>query len=569
MIVRLCMSFCETKRRDGGARSGIYAISTAENIQKTLLFPGAYDMEQIVPGLLECTYANMPPRLDESEVEKVFEFYDSFSIDPIHPIHPNMPEQARGAIVSGDIVMTSGWHTHLDRAKELVNWITALKKALPPDVAWYLPAAALPSNLASLVHAGFDLFDYTAVDLMSAKRIFCLSDGEYSESVMRDETLGNLCSCPGCAKGDLKAHNRMELDREAARIRQRITSQTFREYLDGQCRNAPELVSLMRVIDKNYAYCEERTVIARNNRLLATSTDSLIRPEIKRFADRVLTRYIPPHASVAVLLPCSAKKPYSQSKSHILFQKAINGRAHEIIITSPLGLVPRELEQVYPAAHYDIPVTGYWDHEERFLIAQIVEAYFSKHRYERVIAHLEGDAFEIVKTAFENLDIPLERSCFESAGSPISHENLESLKTAVFGCPKVKNRPVHGMFSYQFGQELVEPGIEVKGRYPEQMVTKNRRKLFSIDPSGMLRPTFDGWQLIETGYRVYIDNFIPQGDILAPGVVDADPQIREGDEVLVIGSQAMATGKTVMSADEMKRSKRGVAIRVRKIKKRA
>ncbi|MDR2855542.1 MAG: hypothetical protein LBV40_05250 [Methanomicrobiales archaeon] len=124
------------------------------------------------------------------------------------------------------------------------------------------------------------------------------------------------------------------------------------------------------------------------------------------------------------------------------------------------------------------------------------------------------------------------------------------------------------MFSYQFGQELLEQGIEVKGRYPEQIVVKNRRQLFSIDPSGMLRPTFDGWQLIETGYRVYIDDFVPQGDILAPGVVDADPNIREGDEVLVVGKRAWATGKAAMSADEMKRSKRGIAVRVRKVRKR-
>jgi len=83
----------------------------------------------------------------------------------------------------------------------------------------------------------------------------------------------------------------------------------------------------------------------------------------------------------------------------------------------------------------------------------------------------------------------------------------------------------------------------------------------------MMRPTFDGWSLIETGYRVYIDDFVPQGDILAPGVIDADPVIRPGDEVLVIGDKAMTTGRSAMSADEMIRSSRGVAVRVRKVKK--
>ena len=81
------------------------------------------------------------------------------------------------------------------------------------------------------------------------------------------------------------------------------------------------------------------------------------------------------------------------------------------------------------------------------------------------------------------------------------------------------------------------------------------------------RPTFDGWELIESGYRVYIDNFVPQGDILAPGVSDCDRDIREGDEVLVVGENALATGKAMMGADEMLSSRRGVAVRVRKVKK--
>ena len=33
---------------------------------------------------------------------------------------------------------------------------------------------------------------------------------------------------------------------------------------------------------------------------------------------------------------------------------------HELIVTSPVGLVPRELENSYPASSYDIPVIGIW-----------------------------------------------------------------------------------------------------------------------------------------------------------------------------------------------------------------
>ena len=99
-------------------------------------------------------------------------------------------------------------------------------------------------------------------------------------------------------------------------------------------------------------------------------------------------------------------------------------------------------------------------------------------------------------------------------------------------------------------------------------IAKSNIQRFSIDTgNGLLRPTFEGWELIPQGYRVTISDFLPEGDVLVPGVVDADPAIREGDEVLVVGPKAMATGRAAMSAAEMKNSKHGVAVRVRKIKK--
>jgi archaeosine synthase len=50
-------------------------------------------------------------------------------------------------------------------------------------------------------------------------------------------------------------------------------------------------------------------------------------------------------------------------------------------------------------------------------------------------------------------------------------------------------------------------------------------------------------------------------------VVSADPAIREGDEVLVVGARVLGTGRAALPADEIRRSRRGIAVRVRKIKK--
>jgi archaeosine synthase len=324
-------------------------------------------------------------------------------------------------------------------------------------------------------------------------------------------------------------------------------------------------VAIVRHLDRKNGFMERAQPVSRAVVMRANSGESLQRAEVRRFAERVIERYVPPETEVAVLLPCSARKPYSLSQSHRKFQQAIGGRAHELIVTSPLGLVPRELETVYPAGHYDVPVTGYWDAEEREFIAGILTCYFKKHSYRRIIAHLDGGALDVARMAAEQCGINLEYSCTEH---PAGNTALNALDAALAGERKIKDDRLHGMISYQFNCDVDTRGITVRGHFPEVFYSRNNVQLFSIDTgTGMLRPTLDGWKIIPEGYRVLIDDFIPEGDILTPGVVSADPAIRDGDEVLVVGARALGTGRAAMPADEMLRSRRGVAVHVRKIKR--
>ncbi|GAI86743.1 unnamed protein product, partial [marine sediment metagenome] len=86
--------------------------------------------------------------------------------------------------------------------------------------------------------------------------------------------------------------------------------------------------------------------------------------------ERLLKRFTPESwTKLIIILPCSAKKPYSESKSHKKFHSIIRKFRdfpdfQEIILTSPLGAIPRQLENIYPVNSYDISVTGDWDNEE-------------------------------------------------------------------------------------------------------------------------------------------------------------------------------------------------------------
>jgi archaeosine synthase len=542
------MTRFNSKKRDGLARTGIFQIDDT-----TVNLPAARAVETLFPDLDARDGTNMPLCAPPALVKQYPPRIEGHPVT----IHPHLDNHAQ----SGDCVMVANWQTAFLNPRNYVDWLITLKEKTPVDTAWYAPGSALPSNVHILCYSGFDLFDFRAVDLKTVQKQFCTPEGEFPA-----DALGSgICTCTGCKIKDLKLHNRQALLHEIALVTRFIEESRLRDLVESRCRLYAAHVAIMRHLDNQYPFMELRIPVARSGMMRANSGESLQRAEVRRFAERVITRYIPPQTDVAVLLPCSAKKPYSLSQSHRKFQQAIAGRAHELIVTSPLGLVPRELECVYPAGHYDVPVTGYWDAEECAVIAGILARYFKRHTYLRIIAHLEGGALRVAQMAADQCGITLEYSCLEH---PTSVSALNVLDSALAGERRIKDDRLHGMVSYQFNCDLDTKGTTVRGHYPELFYSKKNVQIFSIDTgTGLLRPTFDGWNLMPEVYRVYIDDFIPEGDVLVPGVVKADPDIRDGDEVFVIGVRAHATGRAALPADEILRSRRGVAVHVRKIKR--
>jgi archaeosine synthase len=59
---------------------------------------------------------------------------------------------------------------------------------------------------------------------------------------------------------------------------------------------------------------------------------------------------------IAIFLPCAVRKPYSASPSHQLIRMVIsqvfNPSQYHLVIFGTCGIVPAELEEMYPFAHY-------------------------------------------------------------------------------------------------------------------------------------------------------------------------------------------------------------------------
>jgi len=505
-----------------------------------------------------------------------------------------------GEVLESDLYVMEGAGTLENNPRKFLETVLALKNRILPDTALYAPNLALPENVAMLAYFGIDILDDTRTEIAAYSDIYLTAAGSF----YLDSLTEFPCRCRACASASpaeirslpkaerakfLTAHNRDSLEAELSLVRERVRAGTLREYVEGQCRIKPWLTALLRLGDFEYSYLEERVPAFRQNQLLADTSEALTRIEVVRFAQRVQERYTPPNLDILLLLPCAARKPYSTSQSHqkfILTLGKYRKFVHEVILTSPLGTVPRELELTYPAAHYDTAVTGHWDEEEKSWVSGCLEAYLSKYRYKTVVAHVEGAYREICERVADKLGIKIIYTARESLVSMESLSNLkgviESLCTAEdfskksLNAEQEKKNFLRAIAEYQFGEASShlfseEAGnLVVKGRFPKYQLFVGKKQLATLVPQyGTLALSLEGAEMMLNNgkYVVKIDDFVPRGSILAPGVIQADPQIRPNDEVIVLGERALCVGRALMSGNEMVESSRGVAVDTRHVKK--
>ncbi len=529
-----------------------------------------------------------------TEDEIIEEFQNSLDIDTtlqqikinsgyagvvVHPFHQKLMET--DMYVLGAVKQLEG------HAREFVSSIIRLKENTRADSLLYAPAFATPENLSMLIYIGVDIVDETLPIIKGYQDIYLTNSGEYHLDRLHEFPCAcSVCSCntpeellnlPKKERAEsLSNHNSQKLGEELRAIREHIRSGHLREYVERQCRTRPWLTAALRLIDAEGTFLEKRTPVFRSGTLYANTAESLNRVEIRRFAERVLQRYTAPELDTLVLLPCSAKKPYSTSLSHQKFINALGKHrkyVHEVIITSPVGIVPRELELLYPAAHYDTPVTGYWDKEERAWVGGCLRSYLKKNRYKNIIAHVQGAYRDICQDAEKELGLDF---VYTVEGGVTSREALEKLEEEVSGLENASRRSgekakidvMRAAADYQFGSgagDILANGAVVRAPFPKFQLFAEKQLATLIPQYGTIALTVEGGLRLRAHpfYKVKIGDFIPHSSILAPGVTEADPQIRPGDEVIVEGERFFGVGRALMSGWEMKECGKGIAVELR------
>ncbi len=469
--------------------------------------------------------------------------------------------------------------------KVFVDTVIQLREKIGSNALIYLPAIGNPSCLALVCYMSIDLLDALGLIQAGRQKVLLFPSGNYHINTLSDLP----CTCPSCQRfqknpqnmnaEDVIQHNYYMMYAELQRVRNAIKNRRLRELVETRATIRPELAAMLSYLDQShYTFLEKHTPMI-GNQLIATTRNALFRPEVKRFKERVIHAYAKPESTrVLLLLPCSARKPYSFSKSHQRFQKIIHKTKnpwsiHEVVLTSPLGVVPRELELIYPASVYDIPVTGHWYEDEKQMLRTILKNYLKKNKYDSIVLHISVQMLKFIEDICKGAVI----SCRAHPTSDEALQELEStLRKITAQYPKVdslqrRHDDMLTRLEYQFGKKTASVFLKnttVKGRYPHLRILENNHQLGMITSErGLLSLTLAGAKKLAGTNRYWVsisDDFTLKGSVFAPGIKDADPTIRYGDEVVVLQkTKVVAVGVALMHGDEMKMMSQGEAVKIR------
>lgn len=455
--------------------------------------------------------------------------------------------------------------------KDLVDVVMNSMKELPDSTARHLMGAGHPMIFALCVAMGCDLFDSAAYILYAEDDRLLSTRGTYKLENLQEMP----CSCEVCSKytpDDLRAmpkdkrrdliaqHNLHVSFAELRLIRQAIYEGSLMELVEERCRAHPALLEAVRQLGNYSQDLEKYDPRSKKSAFFYTGPESLCRSEVVRHMQKL--REMPKKRDLVILPP--TRKPYSKFISGKLGEFYIYGAEQEIdlentdfmVLDVPFGLIPLEIDEVYPLSQNDAPKTRDVDSIEfvEDFISEFVEY------YDQVLIHSR-----IIK----DLEIGLYNKCIDSDEIRYKKDDVQKVKAIA-----------DYQFGFGAGDALFDGNIKIE---------KSKK-------TGKIRHIYDGKVLIvnmraSDSYLVLskegakrLHNAMPYPknrvvvnkdsepfaldgkSVFCKFVVDCDDNIRAKDEVLIVNEQdkLLAYGKSLLGACEIKEFKTGQAIKTRK-----
>ena len=431
---------------------------------------------------------------------------------------------------------------------KLPKAVLTLKHRFPGALLW-APGLSGPDNVAVLASIGIDLFDLTRCREAAANDVLLTAWGPRQPHPHEDTTLASQVR---------------HMIQSIEEVRAAIQSGQLRTLATRQSQSSPRLVEHLR---RHQELMHQHDGNLASHRPASTefpcyAPQALTDPLVVDWESFMVERYETPSPvrEVMVLLPCSARKPYRLSKSHSQFLRAMASTGcHEVMMTSPLGLVPRDLEDVWPAANYDVPVTGDWSEDELARVRRMLHALVQRTGYRRIINHTE------LNLDFLKADVVNTRQ----GDGATSHEALNRLSQAVkeaktvFSLRNQKNnlRLKEHFRSIARKTTLTDAWCEdlaVRGKLPRWRLELNGVQIavWSIERNGFSfsKSAIDHLHQHAALRTVHLkDDAAWKGDVFASLVKEADAGIRTGDDLRVLqNGECIGLARAVASGWEWK-----------------
>ena len=284
----------------------------------------------------------------------------------------------------------------------LVDMIMTAKTNLPLERPLHLFGAGHPFMFALAVALGCDFFD------SAAYAIYAREDRYMTEhrTIKLKELKYFPCSCPACVKNDpqnvialtkaerqkmIALHNLYVSFSELKRIKQAIIEGRLWEHLELRAHGHPALLQALKNLKKHGEFLEKHSPVTKKSGLFFFSSHGLTRPEVTRYRRKISETYSPPkEAKILVLLPQTPMKPFHKSREHQKILKENQqklgdklSRIHVCTYAAPFGVIPTELDQIYPLSQYEIATP--FDIETINYVAKQVANYITIMNYEQII----------------------------------------------------------------------------------------------------------------------------------------------------------------------------------------
>ena len=498
--------------------------------------------------------------------------------------------------------------------RRILEALIQIKSNLDNNLVLMASGKIVPNQYPFLVYLGIDLINPTYMLYLSSENFY--NTIEFLLPIYKVHDFP--CSCFACS-GELRKvkeikysgkklellslHNIISANNQLNKIKQYLKTEDFRNFVEKAVLNDLNLISALKILDNTYYdhIKYETPVIQQNKKINCIGALSYNRPDFRYFRQRLLQTFTPePWTRLILIYPCSSKKPYSKSKSHRAFQKIMRRfpdfpNFQEVILTSPLGAIPRQYEDIYPVNSYDISVTGIWDSEEITITANMLKELLQNYNENiPVICHLKGKGYhKVIKRVQKSLNHKFYFS--EVKEKLISKESLNSLYEKIKDLKDIyqpqENIPLKNriqkswdrkllkIIDYQLGKgmgiKLIQNGCKVKKdvRSGKLLIyEKESNKFlgrFSIE-SGQVELKLNYINSLNfisnfDSSIVFDGNKITGSTLFRPGIVEFSSELKPGQVVIILNKnkeEAIGLGYLIVGKNYIKNTTSGKIVEI-------